>query len=157
MVIRQVEMDGWAVVLEQSRRILGWMRRRALLWTLVLLLWLPLAACGGAQPPSDAVIEQALRQQFEQVQQDLRSQLAAPKDPPKDTSNELHLSRIQVNHSRRSRLGDQTVYQVDGTYRLSGRSLSRTRPPRSPFKISLQQAEDGSWRLISPDEIAPHR
>lgn len=159
VVIERVAMGGWAIATRYSRG-LGQMWRwswpqqplgRWPLWALLLALWLPLTACGGPQPPSDGVIEQALRQQFEQVQQDLRSQLAAPKDTP----SELRLSRIEIDHSRRSRLGDRTIYQIDGTYRLSGRYLGRSSPRRSPFKISLQQLADGSWQLVSPAAIAP--
>ncbi|HEY9763859.1 MAG TPA: hypothetical protein V6D07_15110 [Trichocoleus sp.] len=123
----------------------GWHILRGLL---VGLLVLSLVACSGFKSaPPTSVIEQAVVQQFEQTQQALQKQLFSSKSAPPA----LQIGHIDVDRTQRTS-GDQTTYRIQGTYTLSGKSLSRSlRQIRNPFEIYLQSQDKGqTWSLLPP-------
>ncbi|MBD2256905.1 hypothetical protein [Pseudanabaena sp. FACHB-2040] len=115
----------------------------------VTALALSLMACGGLSgAPANDVIEQAVVRQFETTQQELQRQLSL-----EDASaSSFQVSGVKVDRTQRMTLQNLPAYQVQGTYRLTGRGLSRAvRRARNPFEIYLQSQDEGeTWVLVKP-------
>lgn len=113
---------------------------------LIGLVTLSLMACSGSRAaPPESVIEQALVRQFAQTQQALRQQLSSSEAPPLD----FQISHVKVNRTEQTS-DDLGAYRIQGTYTLSGKSLSHSlRQARNPFEIYLQSQDKGqTWSLL---------
>lgn len=124
-----------------------------LLWS--GLLGLSLAACGGlGGAPPQALIEQAVSQEFAQTQQMLWQQLSGGSVPSTlETSNlkisNLEISKVKVDLTQPVILAGGRAYQVQGTYTLQGKYLNRTlRQARNPFEVYVQRGPDQTWNLL---------
>ncbi|MBD0335961.1 MAG: hypothetical protein ICV62_10765 [Cyanobacteria bacterium Co-bin13] len=135
-------------------RVLGWTKAWSRVWRtavralIITALALSVMGCGGlSRGPADAVIEQAVVRQFEATQQELQQQLSL-----EDTPADFQISRVKVERTQQVKLQDLPAYRVEGTYRLTGRGLSRTvRQSRHPFEIYLQSQDGGeTWGLVRP-------
>ena len=94
------------------------------------------------------VVEKALAQKLVQTQGLLRSQLAG-----EDIStNPFSVGRVRVSSKRNVSLDWQSAIEVEGTYTLKGRDLSRSQQQQlRPFDIYLQRgSEEDQWLLLEP-------
>ena len=116
---------------------------------MLLLLGGVLSSCGGLGGPPQAIVEKALNLQIAQTQQSLQHQLRSAAAP-------FSATQLNVEHTQRVEIDQQSAYRVEGYYTLKGRYRERAYQQRkTPFQLYLQPHDDEQWDLLQPSPSEP--
>lgn len=116
---------------------------------MLLLLGGVLSSCGGLSGPPQSLIEKALNLQITQTQQSLQHQLGSTAAP-------FSAVQLDIEHTQRVEIDQQSAYRVEGFYTLKGRYRDRVyRQRKTPFQIYLQPHGNEQWDLLQPSPSKP--
>lgn len=115
---------------------------------MVVLLAVVLTACGAGGSPKQSVIEQAIAQQINLIQQDIGQQLY----PDQPSLPAIAIDRLKITRRQPLMIEQQRAYRVQGLYDATLTfPQQQVRQQQTSFELFLQQQPDTkTWQLARP-------
>jgi hypothetical protein len=115
---------------------------------MAVLLAVVLTACGVAGSPKQSVIEQAIAQQINLIQQDIGQQLYF--DQPSLPA--IAIDRLKITRRQPLMINQQHAYRIQGLYDATLTfPQQQVHQQQTSFEVFLQQQpEEKTWQLARP-------